>query len=68
VIRVADQRVLWDSPEAKYESPVAQFSSWSAGESDLLRTEIAKGSETLARQIGEAIFGAPTLTRIGGED
>ena len=63
MIRVADRRVLWNAAEAKYESSAAQYSLWTARDSDLLRAEIANGSEMLARQIGEALFGAPRMAR-----
>ena len=65
MIRVADSRVLWSAAEAKYESSAAQYSLWTARDSDLLRAEIANGSEALAHQIGEALFGAPGMARAG---
>jgi hypothetical protein len=63
MIRVADRRVLWNAAEVKYESSAAQYSLWTARDSDLLRAEIANGSEMLARQIGEALFGASGMAR-----
>jgi hypothetical protein len=62
MIRVVDQQVLWNPADVKYESPDAQLSLWT-GDPNHLDAEIAKGSEVLARQIGEAIFGAPGMAR-----
>ena len=61
MIRVADRRVLWNAAEVKYESAAAQSALWTARDSDLVRSEVANGSEVLARQIGEALFGAPGM-------
>jgi hypothetical protein len=61
LIRIADKRELWNVAEVNYESPPAAFSLWSMADSGLLRGEIDKGSEALARQMGEALFGAPPL-------
>ena len=61
MIRVADNRVVWSAAEVKYESAAAQSALWTARDANLVRTEIANGSEALARQIGEALFGAPGM-------
>jgi hypothetical protein len=61
MIRVADQQVLWNTAELKYESLPAVFSLWTVSDSGLLRAEIDKGSEALARQMAEALFGAPSM-------
>jgi hypothetical protein len=57
LIRIADKRELWNVAEVNYESAPAAFSLWTATDSNLLRGEIVKGSEALARQMGEALFG-----------
>jgi hypothetical protein len=61
MIRVADQQVLWNTAEVRYESPPAAFSLWTLADSGLLRAEIDKGSEALARQMEEALFGVPPM-------
>jgi len=58
LIRIADKRELWNVADVTYESPAAAFSLWVTLDSGLLRAEIDKGSEALARQMGEALFGA----------
>jgi len=58
LIRIADKRELWNVADVTYESPAAAFSLWVMLDSGLLRGEIDNGSEALARQVGEALFGA----------
>lgn len=58
LVRVSDGRVLWNAPEVTHEALTAQLSTWTARESDLLKTEIANGTKGLARRIGEGVFGA----------
>jgi hypothetical protein len=56
LIRIADNRVLWDAKEVRYESAAAEFSLWTARDSGLLEGEIDNGLEALARQMGDALF------------
>jgi hypothetical protein len=58
IVRVPDGRVLWNAPEVAYESLAAQAATWTARDSDLMKTEIINGTEALTRQIGGALFGA----------
>lgn len=62
LIRIADKRELWNVAEVRYELPIAAFSSWVMLDTGLLRGEVDKGSDALARQMGEAIFGASQAT------
>src|ERR1051326_3775763 len=59
LIRIADQRVLWNAEQVRYESSAAAFSLWTVRDSSLLKIEIDNGLETLASRIGEALFVAP---------
>jgi hypothetical protein len=61
LIRIADKRELWNVAKVDYESAPAAFSLWTATDSSLLRAEIAKGSEALALQMGEALYGVPLM-------
>jgi hypothetical protein len=62
LIRIADKRELWNAAEVTYESPAAAFSLWVMLDSGLLRGEMNKGLEALARQTGEALFDKPRLS------
>jgi hypothetical protein len=64
LIRIADKRELWNAPEVTYESPAAAFSLWGMLDSGLLRGEIDKGMEALARQIGNALFDASVAANL----
>jgi hypothetical protein len=59
LIRIGDKRVLWDVKEMRFESSPAAFSLWAGRDSDLLKAEIDNGLDSLARQMGEALFIAP---------
>jgi hypothetical protein len=61
LIRIADKKELWTVAAVQYESAAAAFSLWAVPDSGLLRAEIDKGSEALARQMGESLFGMPPL-------
>jgi len=61
LIRVSDRQVLWDVAEVRYQTGEAALSLWTASDSSLLRMEIDKGSDELARQMGEALFGATPM-------
>ena len=58
LIRVSDRQVLWNIAEVRYQTGEAALSLWTASGSSLLRMEIDKVSDELARQMAEALFGA----------
>jgi hypothetical protein len=56
LIRIPDNLMLWSDEHMAFKSPAAEFSLWTAKDSDLLKSEIESGLETLARQIIENVF------------
>jgi hypothetical protein len=56
VIQIPGNLVLWSDEHMAFKSPAAEFSLWIAKDSDLLKSEIESGLETLARQITETVL------------
>ena len=61
LIQVSDRQVLWNVAEVRYQTGEAALSLWTASDSSLLEMEIDKGSDDLARQMGEALFGVTSM-------
>jgi hypothetical protein len=61
LIRASDTQVLWNVAEVRHQTAEAALSLWTASDSALRRMEIDKGSDELARQMGEALFGAAPM-------
>ena len=55
LIKIPGSRVLWSDEHMAFKSPAAEFSLWTAKNSDLLKSEIESGLETLAQQIIENV-------------
>ena len=53
--------VLWEAEQVAYVSEPAAFSLWKAGGSGLIQAEIDNGLESVARQLGNALFSAPVI-------
>jgi hypothetical protein len=56
LIRVPDNIVLWSDDQLNSASREADFSEWSANDSELLKSEIENGLQALALQISNKIF------------
>ena len=55
LIRIPGNQVLWSDEHLSSKSPAAEFSLWTAKDSDLMKSQIETGLETLARQITEIV-------------
>ena len=53
--------VLWEAEQVTYVSEAAAFSLWTAGDSGLIQAEMDNGLESVASQLGEALFASPVI-------
>jgi hypothetical protein len=56
LIRMSDNKVLWTNEQMSTKSQAADYSVWIQNDSGLLDSEIERGIDTLAREIGVAVF------------
>ena len=56
LIAIPDNRVLWSDEQLSFGSSEAQLSVWTAEDSRLLKSELDRGLEILARRIGSEVF------------
>jgi hypothetical protein len=54
--RPGGKQVLWSAEEISYSSGGAASSLWASRNSDLLKAEIARGIQSIARKIDDALF------------
>ena len=56
LIRIADNRVIWNNSQITFTSGQAEFTQWQMEDAKVLKSAIAVGLDSLARQIDENIF------------
>ena len=56
LIHAADNLVLWSDEHVRFATPSHKYSEWSAEEAALLKSDLERGLEVLARQINDKVF------------